>query len=203
MYLLLLTGIFYFQSFSSTNPHCICQVDADRRRGSGAWPCSELLIRLWSVGLTGTDVSESGMMLMGSQLWLIITAQSKRVWSHHEKSLWERGGVNLSSYPLESAYRHLILLLRTVKAFPCHQASLPVRFLLPPLSWSAAGKAEPVMGCKCSVVQLRLVLSFHPFRLQTLGTTKPNLAVSHRNNSWHLRRGVCSKCFTNRQYLIL
>lgn len=39
-------------------------------------------IPLWSVGFSGTDVSqavsEAGVMLMGSQLCLIITAQSKR-----------------------------------------------------------------------------------------------------------------------------
>ena len=106
MYLLFLTGIFYFQWCSSTNPLCVCKVGADPHRGSGAWPHSELLVRLWSAGLAGTDVSEAGMMLMESQLCLIITAQSKRgleppwevpVGEGRSKSIFISSGVCLSA----------------------------------------------------------------------------------------------------------
>lgn len=88
MYLLFLTGILYTHTSSHSVPHTLAvfarwmQTSVRLVRGSGAWPCSELLVHLWLVGFAGTDVfqavSEAEIMLIGSQLCLIITAQSKR-----------------------------------------------------------------------------------------------------------------------------
>lgn len=162
-------------------------MDAGSHRGSGAWPLSELLICLWSVGLAGTNVSKAGMMLMGPQLCLVITAQPKRgleppwevpVGEGRSKSIFICSGVCLLA---------LDPLTEDSKCFPLSSVIPDAAVSSPSSGLVCSRKAELSMGCKCTVKQLRLALSF-------LSTCKPREPASQR---WifqtEITLGTCNK----------
>lgn len=146
---------------------------------------------------------KAGMMLMGPQLCPVITAQPKR----NLQSPWEVpvGEGRSKSIFISSGVCLLALdpLTEDSKCFPLSSVIPDGAVSSPSSGLVCSRKAELGMGCKCTIKQLRLALSFLPFHSQTPGTSKPNLAISDRNNTWYLQYDVCTECFTNRQYLIL
>lgn len=174
MYLLFLTGIFYAHTSSHSVPRVLAvfarwmQSSVHLVRGSGAWPCSELVVHLWSVGFAGTDVfqavSEAGMVLMGSQLCLIITAQSKRgleplwevpVGEGRSKSIFISSGVCLSA---------LDPLTEDSQCFPL-SSGVPAGVVSSPSSrlvCSGEGRARDGLQVRCNTAEACPVLPPFP-----------------------------------------